>query len=153
MPDAPRGGRRRLNITSCVEGYKSTNSKGPYTLYNIEAADPDTNVKISAKFNSFAMIPTGVAEYDLSPYMKNGVLESWTIQAPKGTQSQALAQRVEFLDSEVAWCRDEINGLKAMVQRLSSVSTPLGGPPSLPTAGPPTGSQGAPPTTDDDIPF
>jgi hypothetical protein len=136
--DQPRGGRRRLNILSCIEGYKGTNAKGSFTLYNIECADPETGVKINAKFNSFAMIPLGIAEYDLQPYMKDGVLQSWTIQAPKGTQSQALAQQVSMHEERIKWLEDEVNGLKALLPRALA-------------AGPSGSAPTAPP--DDDVPF
>lgn len=136
MPER-RGGRRKLNITSCVHAYKGTNSKGEFNIYEVEATT-EAGVVIQDKLTSWAQLPTGVAEYDLTPYEKDGVFKSWTVEVPKerggnsGAAKEAMEQRVGFLEQQVEFLVGKVNALDGAISQLgrevAQPATPVAAP-------------------------
>jgi hypothetical protein len=147
-----RGGRRKLNITGCKHVFKGTNSKGEFNIYEVQAAS-EAGQEIRDKLTSWVELPLGVREYDVAPYEKNGVFQSWTLTVPKdqggnaAAAREALARRVEFLEQQVEWLNNKVGSLEATQALLSSTQQPQ--QPATPVGGAPT-YQGHDP---DDIPF
>src|SRR3954451_19891614 len=82
MPDK-RGGRRKLNVTGCKHVYKGLNSKGSeFNIYEVQATT-EGGQEIRDKLTAWVELPMGVREYDVTPYDKNGVFQSWTLAVPK----------------------------------------------------------------------
>jgi hypothetical protein len=123
MPER-RGGRRKLNITGCKHVYKGTNSKGgEFNIYEVTAVAEAGN-EIRDKLTSFVELPMGLREYEVVPYEKNGVFQSWTLSVPKehggnsAAAQAAVARRIEYLEQQVEWLTNKVNSLDGALQSM-----------------------------------
>lgn len=128
--------KRTLEIVACVEGYKGSGQEGSnYTIYNVTAKDQAGNV-ISHKLSSFENLPTGVGEFEVSPYPPGTTpthpdFKNFTVRTSGGKGS--MGKKVDALREELAAAVQRIDRLEEEVKRLGTGS-PV-------------------PASDDDIPF
>jgi hypothetical protein len=123
MPER-RGGRRKLNVTGCKHVYKGTNSKGgEFNIYEVTAV-AEAGQEIRDKLTSFVELPMGLREYEVVPYEKNGVFQSWTLSVPKehggnsAAAQAAVARRIEYLEQQVEWLTGKVNSLDEALQSM-----------------------------------
>lgn len=141
---ARKGGLRKLNITGCKHAYTGTNSKGEYSIYEVEATT-EAGVVIQDKLTAWVDLPLGLADFNLVAYEKNGEFKSWTVEVPKerggnsNAAKEAVDQRIGFLEEQVKWLVGKVTALEGAVQTV-------GAQPPTPVA-----ADGVP--IDDDIPF
>jgi hypothetical protein len=145
---------RRLDIKSCTETYSGTNTKGPYSIYEIKATN-EQGVLINHKLSSFSQLPLGPGDYEVSAYPPGSKpgdqnFRNFTVRPKdrKGSNTGALRSDLDLLTQKVEWLTERVNTLGPAVEELQRRLMEGGGPPSQPPAGSATGS---PP--DDDIPF
>jgi hypothetical protein len=150
MPPDQKWTPRRLNITGCKEVYRGNGAKGEFVIYELEAVNEQGAV-VNQPLSSFSMLPLGLADYEVAPYHKDGQLKNYTVRKPGGNSGNsakvdALASRVQYLEEQVSWLTDQVNGHRALLEQLSKERAPNGATPASVSAG-------ASPPDDDDIPF
>lgn len=136
--------KRRLNITACQEVYRGNNSKGEFVIYELQATT-EQGALVNQKLSSFSMLPLGVGDYEVAPYIKDGQLKNYTVRKPGGASGSkvaidALASRVQYLEDHVKWLTEQVNGLTALTQQMGNGQ-------QVPVAA------SAPADDDDSIPF
>jgi hypothetical protein len=116
--------KRRLNITECKEVYRGNNSKGEFVIYELQACN-EQGVLVNQKLSSFSMLPLGLGDYEVAPYIKDGQLKNYTVRKPGGASGSkaavdALASRVQYLEDHVKWLTEQVNGLTALTQQMGN---------------------------------
>lgn len=135
--------KRRLNITACQEVYRGNNSKGEFVIYELQATT-EQGALVNQKLSSFSLLPLGVDEYEVAPYMKDGQLKNYTVRKPGGGGGSKAA--VDALASRVSTLEERLAGLEGIVTQLVDRMSMNGAPAtSAPVS--------APSDDGDDIPF
>lgn len=135
----------QIRVTECKKVYTGNGANGEFSIYEITAIN-SKGVLIQEKLSSFTPLPIGDGTYDMKPYYKGEVFKNWTVEAPKGTGTAALEQRVKFLEEQVEFLVNKVSSIEQQ-QRLSTTA------PSAPPAQPQTPVADSRFGGDDDIPF
>jgi hypothetical protein len=137
----------QIRVTECKKVYTGNGANGEYSIYEISAIN-SKGVLIQEPLASFTPLPIGDGTYDMQPYYKGDVFKNWTVQAPKGTGTAALEQRVKFLEEQVEYLVNKVSSIEDALQRQGGHQVP---PPSAPQ--PQTAAASSRFGGDDDIPF
>lgn len=113
----------KITVTACKEVYRGNGAKGEFVIYEITATNKD-GVLIQDKLSSFSQLPLGEGVYDMKPFYKDGEFKNWTVQAPKGAQTQAINQRMDFLEQQVEWLVGKVNELQGAIQQVTKTPSP-----------------------------
>lgn len=133
----------QIRVTECKKVYTGMGANGEFSIYEITALN-SRGVLIQDKLSSFTPLPLGDGTYDMQPYYKGDVFKNWTVQAPKGTGTAAVEQRVKFLEEQVEFL---VNKISSIEQRLPTAAS------APPAPQPQTAAAASRFGADDDIPF
>lgn len=158
---------KRLRITKCEPVYQGTGTKGPYTIYEIEAADANTGILVNQPLRSFDHLTVGeTADFEVSKYERAGKPTTYTLKKAGGGGGRGnnalgpkvdeLRDRLNLVEQNMEVMRANLTNVQQIVERLSAgqpaaqVTTPA---PSLAGDDVFGGGGGSGPADDDDIPF
>lgn len=143
---------RKIHVIDAKEISSGTGAKGAWTLYEIVATTPE-GAPIDLKLKSFEKLD-GPVEVEVEKQSHEKYGDSYMLKKAGGGSAGArlgpkvdeLRTRVEALEEQAEFIRNQISSINATVVALVERAAP---DPSMPAAPAQTGRFGA----DDDIPF